>query len=173
MRIRAILSLAATAFALSACVAPAPRLNVSDPQVVSSAISVQRDDFKKTTNYIGPNASPNTLDQVFLRAWKADATGSISYQIYVMDYYDGDWRFYNSAYDSNGNSLDTTLISRDVGSCSRYGCWHEEHLGLNVSRAYLEKNQDSGIRFKVSGKAGEKVFFIPAGYIKAFLSAAK
>lgn len=173
MRIRAILFLVASACALSACVAPAPRLNVSDPQAVSSAISVQRDDFKKITNYKGPNASPDILDQVFLRARKADATGSITYQIYVMDYYNGDWRFYNSAYDSNGNSLDTTLISRDVGSCSRYGCSHEEHLGLNVSRAYLEKNQDSGIRFKVSGKAGEEVFFIPGGYIKAFLSVAK
>ena len=90
-----------------------------------------------------------------------------------MDYYGGDWRFYNSAYDSNGNSLDTTKISQDVGSCSTSGCSHFEHLGLNVTREYLEKNQDSGIRFKVSGKAGEEVFSIPSAYIKAFLSVAK
>lgn len=173
MKVGTIISVAATALTLSACVTTAPRLNVSDPQAVSGAISIQRDDFKKTTNYKGPNASPDILDQVFIRAWKTDATGSITYQIYVMDYYNGDWRFYHSAYDSNGNSLNTTQISRDVGSCSRYGCSHEEHLGLNVTREYLEKNQDSGIRFKVSGKAGEEVFFIPGGYIKAFLSVAK
>jgi len=158
---------------LSACVAPVPRLNLNDPQAIAGAISVQRDDFKKVTNYKGPNAADNFGDSVFIRAWKTDATGSINYQIYVMDYYGGDWRFYNSAYDSNGNSLDTTKISQDVGSCSTSGCSHFEHLGLNVTREYLEKNQDSGIRFKVSGKAGEEVFSIPSAYIKAFLSVAK
>lgn len=159
-----------SAIALAACV---PRLNFNDPQAVAGAISVQHDDFKKVTNYQGPNASSNFFGTLFIRAWKTDATESIRYQIYVMDYYDGDWRFYNSAYDSNGNNLDTTLISRDVGSCSRYGCSHYEHLGLNVTREYLENNQESGIRFKVSGKAGEEVFFIPPAYIKAFLSVAK
>lgn len=173
VRIRVIISLVATVCALSACVAPAPRLNVSDPQAVLGAISVQHDDFKKITTYKGPNVLYDIFDQVFLRAWKSDATGIISYQIYVMDYYNDEWRFYNSAYDSNGISLNTTLISRDVFSCSRYGCSHKEHLGLNVSREYLEKNQYSGIRFKVSGKAGGEVFFIPGGYIKAFLSVAK
>lgn len=172
MRIRTILSLVVTLFGLMACVAP-PRIDVADPQAVSAAISVQRDDFKKITNYKGPNASSDILDLVFLRAWKTDATGSVTYQIYVMDHYYTDWRFYSSAYDSNGNSLDTTLISRNVGSCSQYGCSHDEHLGLNVSQAYLENNQDNGIRFKVSGKAGEEIFFIPGGYIKAFLSIAK
>lgn len=154
---------------LSACVATAPKLNANDSQAVGSAITVQRDDFKKMTNFKGPNASPDILQKLFLRAWKTDATGTISYQIYVMDYYRGDWRFYNEAYDSNGTSLDTTIISRNVDSCSRYGCWHEEHLGLNVTRDYLESHQASGIRFKVSGKAGENVFYIPSGYIKGFL----
>jgi hypothetical protein len=152
MKIGKIIATAVTALALSACVAPVsrinvnhpqtvstpvPRINVNDPQAVSSAVSVQRDDFRKITNYKGPNASSNTLDQVFIRAWKTDATGSIAYQIYVMDYYDGDWRFYDSAHDSNGNSLNTTLISRDVDSCGRFGCSHREHLGLNVTREYL------------------------------------
>ena len=173
MKVGRVISVAATAFTLSACVATAPMLNVSDPQAVSGAISITRDDFKKVTNYKGPNASQNFFDEVFIRAWKTDATGIITYQIYVVDYYNGDWRFYNSAHDSNGNSLNTTQISRHVGSCNRYGCSHEEHLGLNVTREYLEKNQYSGIRFKVSGKAGEEIFFMPGGYINAFLSVAK
>ncbi|WP_162860593.1 hypothetical protein [Pseudothauera hydrothermalis] len=163
----------ATAIALSACIAPAPRVNLNDSQAVAGAISVQRDDFKKVTKYEGPNAADNVFDKLFIRAWKIDGTEDVGYQIYVMDYYNGDWRFYNSAYDSNGNSLKTTLISRDVGSCNRYGCSHYEHVGLNVSREYLAKNQDSSIRFKISGKAGEEVFFIPGAYIKAFLSVAK
>lgn len=173
MKKGSIVLVIATALMLSACVAPPPRLNTSDPQAVSSAISVQRDDFKKVTNYKGPNTSSDIFDQVFIRAWKSDATGTTDYQIYVADYYSGDWRFYNSAFDSNGNNLDVTVISRDVDSCSRYGCSHTEHIGLNITRGYLEKNQEVGIRFKLSGKAGEEIFYIPAGYIKAFLAATK
>lgn len=163
-----------SAIVLSACAAPGPRINLNDSQAVAGAISVQRDDFKKVTNYKGPDAAVGMFDSLFIRAWKTDATGNVDYQIYVIDYYDGEWRFYNSAYDSNGNRLDTTQISQDVGSCSAYrGCSHFEHLGLNVTREYLEKNQENGIRFKVSGKAGEEVFFIPSAYIKAVLSVAK
>ena len=91
----------------------------------------------------------------------------------LMDHYDGDRRFYDSAYDSNGNRLDTTIISRDVGACSAYGCSHEEHIGFNVSREYLEKAQGDGIQFKVSGKAGEMIYSLPSAYIKAFLSVVK
>jgi hypothetical protein len=194
MRIWKTLLLVMMVFVLSACnpprvkpsaKAPTPSLNVNDPQAVSRAIKVNRDDFKKITRYVGPYAVGGTLllggkevsrggDVVFLRAWKTDSIGSINYQIYVMDKYNGHWRFYDSAYDSNGNGLNTTLIDREVGSCSGSGsCSHAETLGLNVTREYLEKNQESGIRFQVSGKAGKEVFFIPGGYIKGFLSAVK
>ena len=158
---------------LSACASYlAPHTNPNDPQAVVRAISVKRDDFKKITNYTGPNAA-SFSDALFIRAVKTDA-GSMTYQIYVMHTYSGEWRFYNSTYDSKGTPLDTTLISRDVITCAgSYGCTHQEHLGLNVSREYLEQNQQLGIRFKVSGRAGEEVFFIPPAYIRAFLAVAK
>lgn len=158
---------------LCSCVTPAPRIDINNPQEVASAISINHDNFKKLTNYKGPDASSNINDKLFIRARKNDSNDRVDYQIYVMDYYYGDWRFYNSAYDSNGNRLDTIIISRDVVSCDEYGCSHEEHMGLNVTRDYLENNQNAGIRFKISGKAGEEIFFIPAGYIKAFLSVVK
>ncbi|MBS3955337.1 MAG: hypothetical protein KGZ88_20510 [Methylomicrobium sp.] len=185
MKVQRIIAVAVSTLILSACgttvpkpvtqsvvPAPKPKLDLNDQEAVTAEISVQRDDFKKVINYKGPNASDKYGDQVFLRAWKLDA-GSIAYQIYVLDYYDGEWRYYDSAYDSNGVALDTTVISRAVSLCSAYSCSHNEHLGLNVSQGYLEKNQQSGIRFKIIGKAGEDIFFIPSGYIKAFLSATK
>jgi hypothetical protein len=143
------------------------------PQVdLRSTIQVKYDEFKKLTKYEGSNVASGS-DVVFLRAWKPDKS-SIIFQIYVMDYYDGEWRFYHSAWDSDGTSLDTTQISRDVGSCSRYsGCSHYEHMGINVTRDYLEKHRRSGIRFKLSGKAGEEIFSIPAAHIDAFLEIVK
>lgn len=167
-----VTSILAVAFVLAGCAAPRPPVNFNDPAQVSSRIQVQRDDFKKVTNFTGPSCAPNILDSVFLRARKTD-NGATSYQIYVRNYYSGEWRFYSSAYDSNGNRLDTIVISRDVSSCSQYGCSHEEHLGLNITRDYLEKNQTDGIRFKVSGKAGEAIFAIPGGYVQAFLAVVK
>ena len=109
------------------------------------------------------------LDYLFIRAWKYDNNPNISYQIYVKDRYGDNWRYYEHAYDSDGSKIDTTLISRDVSSCSQYGCAFDEHIGLNVSKAYLESHKETGIRFKISGTGGEEIFFIPGTYIKAFL----
>lgn len=190
MRVRGGLLAATIALVLSACAS----LNVNDPEAVTAAISVRRDEFEKLTEYIGPNAVPYSLaqwfwpDKVLIRAWKGDALEALKvalkddpdakdlkstiYQIYVEDSFVGDWRFYNSAYDANGNRLNTTLISRDVG-CRGSSCQYVEQLGLEITREYLEKNKETGIRFKISGKFGENIFFIPSGYIKAFLSVVK
>ncbi|BBJ22141.1 hypothetical protein [Candidatus Nitrotoga sp. AM1P] len=154
-------------------VAPRPKINWNDVQSIASAISVQRDDLKKTTNFKGPNSSKGILDTVLLRAWKSDEGEGFSYQIYVIDYYHGDWRFYDTASDSKGNILNITLNSRDISSCDYSTCAHHEHLGINVSREYLEKNQENDIVFKLSGKGGEETFIIPSAYIKAFLFVTK
>ncbi|RFC37240.1 MAG: hypothetical protein DID92_2727743304 [Candidatus Nitrotoga sp. SPKER] len=154
-------------------IAPRPKINWNDVQSIASAISIQHDDLKKTTSFKGPNSSKGILDTVLLRAWKSDEGGGFSYQIYVIDYYHGDWRFYDKAFDSKGNTLNITLNSRDVSSCDYSTCAHYEHLGMNVSREYLEKNQENDIVFKVSGNGGEETFTIPSAYIKAFLSVAK
>jgi hypothetical protein len=132
---------------------------------------VTRDDFKKQTRYKGPNCVAGTPDEVFLRAWRYDRDGDFAYQIYVADYYTGDdWRFYRTAYDENGYQFDTIQIIQKTVDCSQYGCAHEEHIGLMVSRDYLAAHQESGIRFKVSGKTGENIFYIPPSYVKDFLA---
>ena len=158
---------------------PAPIVKVEPPQVdLRSTIKVSYDEFEKLTEYEGANVSTGS-DVVLLRAWKPDKSPMII-QIYVMDYYHyeywdhDEWRFYHSAWDSDGVKLDTTQIAQKIGSCNRYsGCSHYEYLGLNVTRDYLEKHRRTGIRFKLSGKAGEEVFSIPAAHIEAFLEVAK
>ncbi len=154
-------------------VVPRPKVNWNDVQSIASAISVQRDDLKKITNFKGPSCSSSILDTVLLRAWKSDEDGRTSYQIYVIDYYHGAWRFYDTASDSKGNNLDIKLNSRDVSSCDYFTCAHQEHLGINVSREYLEENQENGIVFSLKGKGREETFIIPSTYIKAFLSVVK
>lgn len=153
--------------------AVSPAVKVEPPKVdLRSTVKVSYDEFKKLTKYEGSNFSSGT-DVIFLRAWKSGKE-PVVIQIYVMDYYDDEWRFYHSAWDSDGVKLDVTQISTDVGVCSRYsGCSHYEHLGLNVTQKYLEKHRRTGVRFKLSGKAGEEVFSIPAAHIDAFLEVVK
>lgn len=164
-----------TALSLTGCVMPhrAAQIPVdwNDPATVAQRITAIHDNFKKHTKYEGPNIG-SYGDILMIRAWQLDDTGTTNYQIYVADYYDAEWRFYNSAYDNKGTKLDVTLISRDIGYCSKYsGCSHTEHVGVNVTRPYLEKNLAEGIYLQLSGKTGEEIFFIPGGYIKAMLDA--
>jgi len=180
MKTPTLLIIVGISLILSAC-SPTNRIakiNMDDQGSVIKNIKVEYDNFKKTTNITAPNITKKKWgqvrrDQLFLRAFKNDKTKNILYQIYVADYYEGDWRFYNSAHDSNGNRLNLTKIDRKTISCTVDVCSHKEHIALNVTIKYLEANSNSGISFKVSGKAGEEVFFIPSAYIKAFLSVAK
>lgn len=162
---------------LTACGAMGPKINWNDPQSITEMIRVERDDYKKITYITGPNLITDSGhysgDSLLIFAAKPDVGGNIGYQIYIMDHYYGNWRFYDSAYDSNGNRLETITVSRETVKCGSTGCIHDETLSIIVTRAYLENNQSSGIRFKVSGKGGEEEYSIHSAYIKAFLSVAK
>lgn len=170
--IKKSLPIVAISLLITACASQPESLKPpSLAQYVIDSTSVQRDEFKKQINYRGPNIG-FAPDQVFIRAWKHEKDNTISYQIFVSDNYDTNWRFYNSAYDSDGNQLDMTLISKNVIGCTRYsGCSYNETFGINISREYLVKHRDSGIRFQASGNSVNEIFSVPAEYIKGFLKA--
>ena len=126
-----------------------------------------------TTIYKGPNVASNPRDQLYIRALKS-FSGSTSYKIYVVINYTGDWRFYNSAYDTAGNTLDLTVLTRAIDECKRIDCVQQELLIVDVTGKYLEEHMQRGLRFWVSAKKEktQEVLFIPSGYIMAFLSLA-
>ncbi|MBW2740642.1 MAG: hypothetical protein JRE64_17775 [Deltaproteobacteria bacterium] len=157
---------------LTSCVTK-PTINWNNPQEIISRINVEYDGFEKVTKFTGPYFKLDYDSYVFIRAWKFDINNKLSYQIYVKDRYYGDWKYYNTSYDSNGNRMDFTLIHRDVDSCGGSGCHLIEHIGLNVDENYLKKHIKSGIYFKISGKAGEQIFYLPGSYINAFLNITK
>lgn len=180
MQIRVMTLSIGAMLVLSACASTTPTLNMSDPQVVANSITVERDNFKKITRYEGPNVTAGLesglsglSDTVLIRAWKQDKTGEISYQIYINDYFEGDWRMYDSTYDANGNNLETIKITHDIVTCVKSICSGYESIGVNISREYLEKNKASGIQLKISGNGGENTFSIPGGYIDGVLSVVK
>lgn len=155
-------------------------IDPNDKAAVASKVTVERDDFKKLTQYKGPKIELTDINmflvgtwytQINLRAWKIDS-GSSTYQIYVEANHQS-WMFFDTAYNSNGDQLNTTVIAREVGSCNTDSCWHREILGLNITREYLEKNTTNGISFQISGQNGKASYTIPPAYVQAFLSAVK
>ena len=154
------------------CVPTQQSINWGNSLEIANAIEIEYDEFEKVTRYIGPFYDPPPYGggEVFIRAWKYETRPVIKYQIYVRAFYDGDWRYYEWAYDSDGKKLDTIVIDREVVDCTEFDCYYYEHIGINVDREYLENHQYNGIRFKVKGRAGEQIFSIPPTYIIAFLN---
>jgi hypothetical protein len=172
LRVKLFGAICALVVSLQGCGSMQPEAVLTNPQSVASLVKVNVDDFKKETTYEGPNAARRYPGMVFLRAWKA-SDGTFSYQIYVADTYRGDWRFYDSAHDRDGNQLKTVQIKRKVDSCDRYGCEHTEHVGLTVTKKYLQQRLNEGLSFKVSGSGGDEIFDLPAAYVQGFLATAQ
>jgi hypothetical protein len=159
---------------LAGCVSTQPKIDTSNSQAVLSNINIEHDNYKKATKYSGPEIDTGS-GAVFIRAFHDHKSNIVAYQIYLADQYRStQWRFYSDAYDSDGTRLETNVIDRKVFDCAKYtGCFYTEHIGINIPESYLETKKNTGINIKVSGKAGEKIISIPAGYVKAFISAVR
>ena len=162
---------------LSGCYAPPPvelPINWDNPSETKNRVVIEKDDFKKTIQYVAPTmrivVSPVEVQNITLRSKTSLKTGKTLFQIYTLHNYDDNWRFYDKAYSSEGEKLEVTLISRDV-DCYKSMCSHIEVIGVDLTRDYLEKHSETGIKYKISGKVDGGIFFVPAGYIKGFLSA--
>lgn len=159
-------------FLLAGCMPSMPKLNLSDEVQIKAAIVVKYDDYEKVTRYEAPygNVFPGGTyrEKVFLRATKKDSVIS-TVQIYVNHTYQNDWRFYDRAYDINGQEMRVNKIDAEVLGCKQYiGCTYQEHLGVNIDIGYLEKSLDSGIKFKVVGSGGQQEFQLSPEYVRAF-----
>ena len=161
------LSAVLLAAALTSCATYDPSIKTQ----VADRITKTYDEFKKITEYKGPDLAEGSNDYVFLRAFAGDTPPLTVYQIYISDSYGGSWKFYTYAYDSNGKKMTFKSLGRKPVGCSAMGCILREDFTLTVSRSYLQAHTQSGIRFKAGGKADSQVFSIPGSYIAAFLDA--
>ncbi len=153
---------------------PPPKIDLNNPIEIKNKVSIKNDNFEKTVTYQGPDIdidiSETEVQTINLRSKTSLKTGNKLFQIYTSNIYEGSWRFYDKAYSSEGDKLEITLISKNV-DCYKHRCLYIEVIGVNITRDYLEKHSETGIKYKVSGKYGSSIFFVPAAYIKGFLSA--
>jgi hypothetical protein len=128
--------------------------------------SIDTDSYKKTTWIQSPSLD-GWIYSVWLRA-QAENSKIISYQIYVSDIYD-DWRFFNSAYDTDGKKLDFRTVDSLVESYGLYAGKTKEDYIIVVDRKYLNNSIGKEINFKAVGQRGERVIIIPSIYVEGFL----
>ena len=87
----------------------------------------------------------------------------------VNDYYDGDWRGFDQAFDSAGAKFHA-LATRHQVNCT-FLCGYEEVIEIELSRKYLEDHVKDGISMRLygPGRATSEVFSLPGTYLEGFL----
>jgi hypothetical protein len=162
--LNSLLLVLASIFFLGACVTP-PVYDTADK--VTAATTIERDDYKKSTWIQSPLVQySNSYDRCRLRVYIGDAGAQFD-QLYVV-YTPSDWAFLERAHDNAGQSLEVTVIDRDVSS-SRYGVSLSEHVAVSLTRSYMVDAAHNGLDIKISGKSGSTVVKLPPHFIQGFL----
>ncbi|HRI77381.1 MAG TPA: hypothetical protein PLX33_10390 [Alphaproteobacteria bacterium] len=144
----------------------------NDYDKVLSLTTATHDSYSDVHTVKGPSISLSNYTW-FIRGFSQKNKNIGDLQIYVHANF-SEWAFLNAAY-SGGKSFKLTQISRDVGTCSKYGCTLHEHVGIDISPSQLKsyaKSKD-GMALKVQGNAGFVTIFIPPEYFAAYLDFAK
>lgn len=156
------------------------KVETLDSSAVSKEIKVERDAFKNTISYRGPvvsNSADNDSDapeveEINLHARK-EQNHTTLYFLSVTDYYHGDWRGFDQAFDIAGSKFHT-LTSKHNVNCYFF-CGYDEVLDIELSRDYLDKHAKTGITMRLYGASGvaSAPFTLSASYIEGFLKGLK
>lgn len=122
-----------------------------------------------------------TTENSFMRAFIDKKDGKVSTQIYHIENYSGEWKYFNSATYEAPEGIKEVSANR-VGSdvnCYRWGCSFTEEVVFPVDFAILEKaaaafdpaNPLNGLRYRLFAKSGDRVDeAIPINEIVAFVA---
>jgi hypothetical protein len=139
-----------------------------------STVEVKDSDFEPSATLLGVQERNGKIaDYHFLRSWVDKSTGVTRHQLYVTYRYGDDWRFYERANGEARRSLEFVSISRDVSSCSQYGCSYAEHFGVDLDEDLLRERRDRGYAVKFYARSGhELIVTVSPAQIAAQLEAA-
>lgn len=152
------------------------RVDPNNALQVSEDVETTFDPFKGTTAYQGPlitnragdDSDAPEVEDIALRA-QQERDKPIRYYLTVTDYYDGDWRGFDQAYDLEGNKFHALSVRHKV-NCSLL-CGYEESIEVELSRKYLDDHRQKGITMRLYGPSGQSSapFSIPPAYIEGFI----
>lgn len=152
------------------------RVDPNDPLAVNEEVAVERDPFKNVMYYRGPVVT-NTADDgsdapevedIALHS-RVEQDRPMRYFLTITDYYDGDWRGFDQAFDLAGGKFHALAVNHKV-NC-HFFCGYDEVLDIELSRKYLDDHAQTGITMRLYGPSGaaSAPFTLPGGYIQGFL----
>ena len=159
-------------FLVAGCAVP-----IKHERAVTKEVTSGFNEFTKVHTYWGPSIDrKGMLDRgywaTYLQASRHERSSHFNFYFFIRDRYDGEARFYNSAYDINGNSLLITHEDIKIFGCSsRYSCSYWEDVSIPMSLEYLRQHEIKGIKLQLRGKGGTTIVELPGIYIRGFLAA--
>lgn len=171
MQLKSRLILPLVIFLVAGCA-----VQIKNQQSVTTKVERYYDEFTKVITYWGPGIDRQGKMQKFapnkLQASRNEKSKNLSFSLYIDDSYDGEARFYESAYDHNGNRLAISRLDIKLYGCSRlHHCTYSEYLRMDLSLDYLRRHENKGMKFQIRGEKGSAVIEVPGLYIKGFLAA--
>ncbi len=159
-----------------------PVVDLSDPVSIETNISVHYDQFRKTTRVDSPIVQyDNPIGtffggQVVLPKSKhislvSSFTGDQDSDVFILldDTYQGEWRYYQSATDIEGNDLPYINTNRDVKGCIQ-GCNLNEIGFIRISYQYLIDHREKDIQVRVYGPNGSTDIVIPKLLVATYVN---
>jgi len=126
---------------LLSCASVLP-IDPNDPLAVNENVHIDRDPFKGTLFYEGPTVTNDLSDwtdareieKISLQA-KTEKGHSTRFFLRVIDYYDGDWRGFDQAFDNEGRKFHALAVRHSV-DC-KIECGFDEIIEIELDRDYL------------------------------------
>jgi hypothetical protein len=156
--------LAVGLFVVVGCAAPP-----ANRQEATQRTQVKFDPYTQAYAVTGPQLDlggfPN-ITKVWMRGG-FDKEGRTAFvQLYVLHWSQTGWKFLRSANDVTGTPLNVRQLDREV----QRGGNVEEHVAIDLPRAFLEERKVSGLNIRVDGSKGSLIVEVSGVYVAGFLA---
>jgi hypothetical protein len=146
--------------------------SVRNSQEIADGTTLQFDQYKKDYTVIGSTVIDNVAPPLGLSyVWRTEyhlqgplSNGKENIYLFIRCSL-RNWRFYDSATDSNGKALDVSVVSRDI--IDEDEVW--ETVAVILDRKYLENKKEKGLDLRLDGKGPSMVIKVPNLYLIGFL----
>jgi hypothetical protein len=153
-----------------------PKINENNTTEVMLKTQKKEDKFTKYTHYIAPTIKreigKNSIMAYIDTAFKEKYSGRSNISILIY-YYGRKWKFFDTAYDIDGNQMKVISAGREVRGCSAKDCSFSESMMIPLSNKYLEKHLEKGIKIKIMGRGDDIILNFTPQYLQGFYEAIK
>jgi hypothetical protein len=143
---------------------PSPAVRPPPPPVVRpsppASVKIEDSQFDEAATFIGINTEISyAIDRdtlYLLRSWVNKKSGQVTHQLYITNFYYGDWIFWSRASSEDAQPLEFIAMQSKVIDCAYSRCSYSETFGALIPDAVLRIHQH-GISVKFYAKTGKEM----------------